>query len=77
MDDLGYLQGFFYVKPNKAPDPNFICIQLTIHVRAALNSCLHNFTFLNCVNSNLKIYGRGLVVAIRNTNKAVEEPKSY
>ena len=26
MDDLCYLQGFFYVKPNKAPGPNFMCI---------------------------------------------------
>ena len=36
-DDLGYLQGFFYVKPDRAPGPNFICIELIIHVRAVLN----------------------------------------
>ena len=37
MDDLGYLQGFFYVKPDKASGPNFMCIELILHVRAALN----------------------------------------
>ena len=37
MDDLGYLQGFLYVKPDKAPGPNFMCIELITHVRAALN----------------------------------------
>ena len=37
MDDLAYLQGFFYVKPDKTPGPNFMCIELIIHVRAALN----------------------------------------
>ena len=25
-DDLGYLQEFFHVKPNKASGPNFMCI---------------------------------------------------
>ena len=37
-DDLGCLLGFFHVKPNKAPGPNFMCTELIIHVRAALNS---------------------------------------
>ena len=37
MEDLGYSQGFFYVKPDKAPGPNFMYIELIIHVRAALN----------------------------------------
>ena len=37
MDDLGYLQGFFDVKPDKALGPNFTYINLIIHVRAALN----------------------------------------
>ena len=36
-DNLGYLQGFFHVKPYKAPGPNFMCIELIIHVRAALS----------------------------------------
>ena len=45
MDDLGYLQGFFYVKPDKASGPNFMCIELVIHVKAALNFWLHNFIF--------------------------------
>ena len=25
-DDLGYLQGFFHVKPDKALGPNFMCM---------------------------------------------------
>ena len=25
-DDLGYLQGFFHVKPDKASGPNFMCM---------------------------------------------------
>ena len=37
MDDLGYLQGFFYLKPDKAPGPNFMYIERIIHVSAALN----------------------------------------
>ena len=37
MDDLGCLQGFFYVKPDKAPGPNYMCIEIITHVRAALN----------------------------------------
>ena len=36
-NDLGYLQVFLYVKPDKAPGPNFMFIELIIHVRAALN----------------------------------------
>ena len=36
-DDLGYLQKFFCVKPDKAPGPNCMCIDFIIHVRAALN----------------------------------------
>ena len=36
-DDVSYLQGFLYVKPNKTPVPNFMCIELIIHVTAALN----------------------------------------
>ena len=36
-DDLVYLQGFFYVKPDKAPGLNFMCVELVIHVTAALN----------------------------------------
>ena len=36
-DDLGYLQKFFYVKPDKSPGPNFMCIDFIIHVRVALN----------------------------------------
>ena len=41
MDDLGYLQEFFYVKPNKAPDPNFMCIEqgwATLGTRAELGT---------------------------------------
>ena len=26
LDDLGCLQGFFYVKPDKASGPNFMCM---------------------------------------------------
>ena len=37
-DDLHCLQSFFYVKPDKAFGPNFMCIDLIIHVTAALNS---------------------------------------
>ena len=37
-DDLRCLQRFFNVKPDKAPGPNFMCIELIIYVRAALNS---------------------------------------
>ena len=32
------LQRFFHVKPDKAPGPNFMCIELIIHVKDALNS---------------------------------------
>ena len=49
MNYLGYLQEFFYVKLDKTPGPNFICIELIIHVRAALF-----FSFPNCVNSNFE-----------------------
>ena len=38
MNDLRCLQKFFHVKPDKAPGLNFMCIELIIHVRAALNS---------------------------------------
>ena len=44
-DELGCLQGFFHVKPDKAPGPNFMYTELIIHVRAALNSWLHSFLF--------------------------------
>ena len=38
MDDLGCLQGFFHVKPDKASGPSFVCTELIIHVRAISKS---------------------------------------
>ena len=48
-----------------------MCIEFIIHVRAALNSWLHNFLFSWIASIPIsKIYQRALVVAIRKTKKA-------
>ena len=67
-----------HLKPGKAPGPDSICSELTLHYRAALKSWLCDF-FSSCLRRLKipKIWRRALVVAIPKPAKPVGDPKSY
>ena len=77
MDDFDYLQRFFCIKPHKVLGPNFMCIELIIHVRAALNFDYITFSFPNWVNSNFEILRKSACSRDSKAKKAVEDLKSY
>ena len=67
-----------HLKPDKAPGPDSICSELTIHVGAALKSWLRDF-ISSCLR-RLKIpniWRRALVVAIPKPAKPVGDPNNY
>ena len=67
-----------HLKPGKAPAPDSIFPELTLHAGAALKSWLHDF--LSSYFQQLKIpkiWRRALVVTILKPMKPVEDPKSY
>ena len=67
-----------YLKPGKAPGPDFIRPELVLHVGAALKSWLRDFLSSGLRQLKIsKIWRRALVVAIPKPGKPVGDPKSY
>ena len=67
-----------HLKPGKPRGHNSICLEVILHVGAALTSWLYGF-LSSCLSrvKILKICRRPLVVAIPKPKKSVEDAKSY
>ena len=69
---------FQYLKPGKAPGPDFICPELILHARAVLKSWLCGF-LSSCLRQLKipKIWRIGMVVAIPKPKNPKEDPRNY